>query len=109
MPLSIRLASSRQRVFQSSQSALHRRKSLVAMAPGIVDDRSENMPNVLNKSLRHEEYQYLDLIRDILQNGEHRPDRYRLCLIACISNSPTESIHLELAPVHTRYSPPRNP
>lgn len=24
---------------------------------------------------RHEEYQYLDLIRDILQDGEHRPDR----------------------------------
>ncbi|KAF1913133.1 thymidylate synthase-like protein [Ampelomyces quisqualis] len=24
---------------------------------------------------RHEEYQYLDLIRNILENGEHRPDR----------------------------------
>jgi thymidylate synthase len=24
----------------------------------------------------HEEYQYLDLIRDILEDGEHRPDRY---------------------------------
>lgn len=24
----------------------------------------------------HEEYQYLDLIRDILEEGEHRPDRY---------------------------------
>ncbi|KAM0275716.1 hypothetical protein ACHAQH_007476 [Verticillium albo-atrum] len=24
---------------------------------------------------RHEEYQYLDLVRDILDNGEHRPDR----------------------------------
>lgn len=24
----------------------------------------------------HEEHQYLDLIRDILDNGEHRPDRY---------------------------------
>lgn len=24
---------------------------------------------------RHQEYQYLDLIRDILNNGEHRPDR----------------------------------
>ena len=23
----------------------------------------------------HEEYQYLNLIRDILANGEHRPDR----------------------------------
>ncbi|KAK2747748.1 Thymidylate synthase [Myotisia sp. PD_48] len=24
---------------------------------------------------RHDEYQYLDLVRDILDNGEHRPDR----------------------------------
>lgn len=23
----------------------------------------------------HQEYQYLDLIRDILHSGEHRPDR----------------------------------
>lgn len=26
---------------------------------------------------RHEEYQYLDLVREILEDGEHRPDRYR--------------------------------
>ncbi|ORY65165.1 thymidylate synthase [Pseudomassariella vexata] len=26
-------------------------------------------------SKRHEEYQYLDLVRDILDDGEHRPDR----------------------------------
>ena len=32
--------------------------------------------NGVNCAPRHEEYQYLDLIRDILQNGEHRPDRY---------------------------------
>lgn len=25
---------------------------------------------------RHEEYQYLDLVREILEDGEHRPDRY---------------------------------
>lgn len=24
----------------------------------------------------HEEHQYLDLIRNILEHGEHRPDRY---------------------------------
>lgn len=24
---------------------------------------------------RHEEYQYLDLVREILDEGEHRPDR----------------------------------
>jgi thymidylate synthase len=28
----------------------------------------------------HEEYQYLDLIRDILEEGEHRPDRYLVLL-----------------------------
>lgn len=27
-------------------------------------------------SKRHEEYQYLDLVREILEDGEHRPDRY---------------------------------
>lgn len=27
-------------------------------------------------SKRHEEYQYLDLIREILDEGEQRPDRY---------------------------------
>lgn len=25
---------------------------------------------------RHEEHQYLDLIREILETGEYRPDRY---------------------------------
>ncbi|EXJ92817.1 thymidylate synthase [Capronia epimyces CBS 606.96] len=28
-----------------------------------------------SKGTHHEEYQYLDLIRDILERGEHRPDR----------------------------------
>lgn len=36
-------------------------------------------PNGTNKSSvpskRHEEYQYLDLVREILDDGEHRPDR----------------------------------
>ncbi len=27
-------------------------------------------------SMRHEEYQYLDLIQEILEHGEFRPDRY---------------------------------
>lgn len=27
---------------------------------------------------RHEEYQYLDLVKEILENGEHRPDRLDL-------------------------------
>jgi len=29
----------------------------------------------LTSSTRHEEYQYLDLIRHIIENGQHRPDR----------------------------------
>ena len=35
-------------------------------------------PSLANEpvDLNHEEYQYLSLIRGILQNGEHRPDRY---------------------------------
>ena len=27
----------------------------------------------------HEEYQYLKLIRKVLQQGEFRPDRYTIC------------------------------
>jgi len=33
------------------------------------------MQNGSSKAKRHEEYQYLDLVQDILDNGEHRPDR----------------------------------
>ena len=28
------------------------------------------------KDINHEEHQYLDLIREILETGEHRPDRF---------------------------------
>jgi thymidylate synthase len=28
---------------------------------------------------RHEEYQYLDLVQEILNDGEHRPDRCVRC------------------------------
>jgi len=53
----------------------------------------------------HEEYQYLDLIRDILEEGEHRPDRYMMPLSCdqCISD-----IFPEPAPAHTPSSPPIN-
>jgi thymidylate synthase len=36
---------------------------------------NSNTTNSAPFAKRHEEYQYLDLIRTILQNGEHRPDR----------------------------------
>ncbi|KEZ41414.1 Thymidylate synthase [Scedosporium apiospermum] len=39
--------------------------------PGDVSVR-KNKPS---EAKRHEEYQYLDLVREILDNGEHRPDR----------------------------------
>ncbi|KAF7947640.1 hypothetical protein EAE96_008722 [Botrytis aclada] len=32
-------------------------------------------PNPTSTPKKHEEYQYLDLIREILETGEHRPDR----------------------------------
>ena len=37
---------------------------------------SKNIENDAKVALtRHEEYQYLDLVREILETGEHRPDR----------------------------------
>lgn len=38
--------------------------------------QKEENGNSDNAAARHEEYQYLDLIREILETGEHRPDRY---------------------------------
>ena len=50
---------------------------LTQQEPGVDDFESDGSKlhhdNV--KSCKHEEYQYLDLIRNILDNGEHRPDR----------------------------------
>jgi len=43
---------------------------------------------------RHEEYQYLDLVREILENGEHRPDR-----LVTVITSPTEKATHMLTPV----------
>lgn len=37
---------------------------------------SNSKTNGLDTKSTHEEYQYLDLIREILANGEHRPDRF---------------------------------
>lgn len=54
------------------------------MAPVAVETNSQSVP-VVEKALvngeearmqsEHEEYQYLHLIQDILDFGEHRPDR----------------------------------
>jgi len=58
------------------------------MAPSAVDSGPASGPEVTLKPTQtpeqnpssldnadHEEYQYLNLIQDILDNGEHRPDR----------------------------------
>ena len=36
---------------------------------------SQTLKSPETPSKRHEEYQYLDLIRDCIEIGEHRPDR----------------------------------
>ena len=38
--------------------------------------KSISLPQSTPPLTPHEEHQYLDLIRNILANGEHRPDRY---------------------------------
>jgi thymidylate synthase len=45
----------------------------VALAP--LSLKKTEITNASSKSSTHEEYQYLDLIREILETGEHRPDR----------------------------------
>ncbi|OHF00526.1 thymidylate synthase [Colletotrichum orchidophilum] len=51
------------------------------MAPAAVVSATMSFPDNSTKqngaapSKRHEEYQYLDLVREILDEGEHRPDR----------------------------------
>ena len=53
------------------------------MSPAAVDATSRSGLDAIRAKAEngredapHEEYQYLDLIRDILDHGEHRPDRY---------------------------------
>jgi thymidylate synthase len=51
------------------------------MAPAVADVVASLTPEVAVAqsgpvaSRSHEEYQYLDLVREILDSGEHRPDR----------------------------------
>lgn len=54
------------------------------MAPSLIEteplasvpvlQKEQEAPAVI-QSLPHEEHQYLNLIREILKDGEHRPDR----------------------------------
>lgn len=47
------------------------------MTASSADTRADSPPKQNETSIqKHEEYQYLDLVREILEEGEHRPDRY---------------------------------
>ncbi|KAI4251895.1 MAG: hypothetical protein L6R42_008195 [Xanthoria sp. 1 TBL-2021] len=50
-------------------------ESAPAPEPSANAHGSRSKPNGFDPKSTHEEYQYLDLIREILANGEHRPDR----------------------------------
>src|SRR3569833_816954 len=49
--------------------------SLTENAPISSTEPHAKTNGALSGQKRHEEYQYLDLVREILETGEHRPDR----------------------------------
>lgn len=46
-----------------------------ATAEGPLQKRTTAFQEQVTARREHEEYQYLDLVRDIMEHGEHRPDR----------------------------------
>lgn len=50
--------------------------SAPATEPSAEVQDSRSKTNGSDPKSNHEEHQYLDLIREILANGEHRPDRF---------------------------------
>ena len=59
-------------------SAIDAPESKIGPASGpevILEPEVSTTPTAPRLQPRHEEYQYLDLIRQIIDEGEHRPDR----------------------------------
>ncbi|KAI9880573.1 MAG: Thymidylate synthase [Pleopsidium flavum] len=54
----------------------------------------------------HEEYQYLDLIRNILQNGEHRPDRTGTGTLSLFAPPPLRFSLSKPSPTSDHTQPP---
>lgn len=58
-----------QQPYNSDDNAHHALAAMTADQAGVASNGTNGNPR------NDEEYQYLDLVRDILDNGEHRPDR----------------------------------
>lgn len=70
-------------------SKSHHAQTYTTMSPGAIEIgpasgpettlrpvESKKTTTTARENPQHEEHQYLDLIQEILDNGEHRPDRY---------------------------------
>lgn len=60
----------------STREARCARSSLIKVHLQTQASPFPKMEKSMEVSSEHEEYQYLNLIQNILTNGEHRPDRY---------------------------------
>jgi hypothetical protein len=68
--------------------AINKSTSKMTLSQNTADDKSPNG----SKSINNEENQYLDLVREILESGERRPDRYGQKLQSKLSKGLTIAI-----------------